>query len=376
MDPSRAWPARMEQSGNVKILTFMGSRIEDELARMASDLDSEPDALGKCHLLLDFSNVEAISSTDLGTLIGLHNRLKNAGGRLTLFNLSAQVFEVFSITRLQTFLGICRATSPATNGKGAERHVWSGPSVGATKPGAPNIHVLLAYVADLELEVDRLRKQAQFLKEEVGGMLQCLRPSSPDVGAGEPVRGRAEMDQAVAQLTHVLRDLHEAPGYHPAHDQVITIALAPLLEQVFRWQQRLEGATAVSLRLELERDHVNWFPARLRHILENLISNSLKYRDPSKSESWVNVALRVAPDGYEFRVSDNGVGLPAGEPDRLFELFYRAAPARAAGLGVGLAVVKLLVEQSGGSLTITSGEGQGATFVAALPRYDIADYLT
>ena len=75
-------------------------------------------------------------------------------------------------------------------------------------------------------------------------------------------------------------------------------------------------------------------------------------------------------------MSDNGVGLPPSEYRQAFELFYRAAPARAVGLGVGLAVVKLLVEQSGGMLTADSGEGQGTTFVAVLPRYDIDDFLT
>src|SRR5207248_2311304 len=145
----------------------------------------------------------------------------------------------------------------------------------------------------------------------------------------------------------VLRDLQELPGYHPAHDQVIAIPVRPLVEQVFRWQQRLLGAAQVELRLELQSEHVEWFPARLRHILDNLISNSLKYRDPDKAETWVQLGLRVSPEGYEFRVTDNGIGLPPGEQEQVFELFYRAAPVRAAGLGVGLAVVKLLVEQSG-----------------------------
>jgi hypothetical protein len=57
-------------------------------------------------------------------------------------------------------------------------------------------------------------------------------------------------------------------------------------------------------------------------------------------------------------------------------LFYRRAPVRAPGLGVGLSVVKLLVEQSAGKLTMTSGEGQGSTLVAFLPRYEIDDFLT
>jgi two-component system phosphate regulon sensor histidine kinase PhoR len=179
-------------------------------------------------------------------------------------------------------------------------------------------------------------------------------------------------------LGAVLRDLQEPPGYHPAHDQVVAIAVRPLVEQVFVWQQRLQGAPQVDLRLELESEHVEWFPARLRHILDNLISNALKYRDPDKVEEWVQLRLRASPEGYEFRLSDNGVGLPPGEHgehEQVFELFYRAAPARAAGLGVGLAVVKLLVEQSGGTLTVDSGEGQGTTFVVVLPRYDVDDYL-
>jgi signal transduction histidine kinase len=169
--------------------------------------------------------------------------------------------------------------------------------------------------------------------------------------------------------------LQELPGYHPAHDQVIAIAVRPLTEQVFRWQQRLAGAPEVGLRLELESEHVEWFPARLRHILDNLISNALKYRDPNKNELWVRLGLRVSPEGYEFRVSDNGIGLPSADCAEMFELFYRAAPARAAGLGVGLAVVKLLVKQSGGTLTVDSGEGQGSSFVVVLPRYDLDDYL-
>ena len=242
-------------------------------------------------------------------------------------------------------------------------------------PITSNIHLLLAYVADLELEVDRLRKQGQFVRHEVHGALKqiqllCTKEAHEEDGATP-----REVLQIARQLAENLRELQEPPGYHPAHDQVVAVAVRPLIEQVFRWQQRLEDAPTVALRLELGSEYVEWFPARLRHILDNLLSNSLKYRDPTKAEAWVRLELRVSPEGYEFRVSDNGVGMPADEHRQVSELFYRAAPARAAGLGVGLAVVKLLVEQSGGSLTVDSGQGQGTTFVAVLPRYDIDDYL-
>jgi signal transduction histidine kinase len=245
-----------------------------------------------------------------------------------------------------------------------------------SRGGGSDLRLLLAYVADLELEVDRLRKQSQFVQQEVRGTLRRVRQLCGDrtqVGPGpSPL---AEIEAAAAQLGEVLRDLQETPGYHPAHDQVVAIAVRPLLEQVFRSQQRLLGAPEVALRLELESDHVEWFPARLRHIFDNLISNSLRYRDPDKAEQWVKVAFRAGPQGYEFRVSDNGLGLASERRNQILELFYRAAPARAAGLGVGLAVVKLLVEQSAGSLAVDSGEGQGTTFTMVLPRYELDDFL-
>jgi signal transduction histidine kinase len=230
-------------------------------------------------------------------------------------------------------------------------------------------HLLLAYVADLELEVDRLRKQGQFLRHEVrDGLRRIVR-----LGAG--ATAPAELAAAARELDAVLRDLDDTPGYHPAHDQVVAVAVRPLAEQVFRWQRRLTGNAAVALRLELEVDHVEWFPARLRHILDNLFSNALRYRDPVKGEAWVLLGLRATDAAYEFRVSDNGMGLPADDR-RAFELLSRAAPVRAAGLGVGLPVVKLLVEGSGGTLSVRSEEGRGTDFVLTLPRYDVDDFLT
>ncbi len=244
------------------------------------------------------------------------------------------------------------------------------------KESTPNLQLLLAYVAELELEVDRLRRQGQFVQHEVWETLKRIQLLSADAArATEPPPPVPEIMDATRQLAAILHDFQETPGYHPAHDQVVAIAVRPLIEQVFRWQQRLLATPDVGLRLELESEHVDWFPARLRHILDNLLSNALKCHDPSKDESWVQIRVRLLPEAYEFHVSDNGVGLPPGKEGKGFELFYRAAPARAAGLGVGLSVVKLLVEQSGGNLSVNAGEGQGSTFVAILPRYDIDDFL-
>ncbi len=250
------------------------------------------------------------------------------------------------------------------------------PPVKSSRTADLNLPRLLAYVADLELEVDRLRQHNQHVSQEVWSALkhiQQLCGAREGTTSNSPVLD--EIDRAAKELAEVLRDLHETPGYHPAHDQVTPIAVRPLAEQVFRWQQRLQGAPSARLQMELESEAVEWFPGRLRHIVDNLFSNALKYRDPDKGEACVRLHLKVVPEGYELRISDNGLGMAAGERDRAFDLFYRAAPARAAGLGIGLAVVKLLVEQSGGNLAVDSGAGQGTTFVIFLPRFSVEDFL-
>jgi ribosomal protein S21 len=79
--------------------------VEDVLARELGGLTA---GLTGRRLLLDFTNVDYLNSIELGTLITLHKKVEAVGGRLTLFNLSAQVLMMFTITRLDTLLTICK----------------------------------------------------------------------------------------------------------------------------------------------------------------------------------------------------------------------------------------------------------------------------
>jgi anti-anti-sigma factor len=102
---------KVERSGAVTILTFAPHREADGF--LARDLAELPAGAVERHVLLDFTNVAYLNSTDLSTLITSHKRAEATGGRLTLFNLSNSVFQLFTITRLNTLLEICR---PATIG--------------------------------------------------------------------------------------------------------------------------------------------------------------------------------------------------------------------------------------------------------------------
>src|SRR2546423_6010795 len=107
------------------------------------------------------------------------------------------------------------------------------PSPRASARETSTRNALLPYVADLELEVDRLRKQDRFVRQQVRETLRgILAPA--EGGTADPVRRLAEVEQAARELAAVLQDLAEPPGYHPAHDQVVAIAVRPLVAQVFR----------------------------------------------------------------------------------------------------------------------------------------------
>lgn len=235
---------------------------------------------------------------------------------------------------------------------------------------------VMNYAADLELEVDRLRRRDQFLQREASNHARQLLELCQDISSrSAPEQLWNSIAEACGKFRQLLSDLNEPLGYHPAFDQVIDIALRPLAEQAFRSQERLSGTTKAVFRLDLQQEHVRWFPARLRHILDNLISNALRYSDPEKGEVRVGLTLRVSKEGYELRVNDNGLGFPATQASGVLELFYRSAPTRAAGLGVGLAVVKLLVEQCCGTVTVTTAEGQGTSVSVLLPRFDMDDHI-
>jgi PAS domain S-box-containing protein len=104
----------------------------------------------------------------------------------------------------------------------------------------------------------------------------------------------------------------------------------------------------------------------IRHVLENLISNALKF---SSAPSRVVVEISTPPEHLRVRVSDSGIGIPAADLPLVFKRSMRGANVGARrGTGLGLSFVKRLVDSLGGSVTVKSIEGRGSTFDVQLPN--------
>ena len=100
----------------------------------------------------------------------------------------------------------------------------------------------------------------------------------------------------------------------------------------------------------------------------NLVANAVAY---SPDGSNVVVAAKAADQMVEITVTDQGIGIPAAELDRIFERFYRVDPARhrsTGGTGLGLSIVKHVAASHGGEVRVWSSPGEGSSFTLTLPR--------
>jgi signal transduction histidine kinase len=110
------------------------------------------------------------------------------------------------------------------------------------------------------------------------------------------------------------------------------------------------------------------WPEHLEAILVNLLDNAVKYT-PSGGE--ISLSTRVADNGVQIWVRDNGIGIPPHDLPHVFDRFYRVDKARSRragqGAGLGLAIVKTLVEQNGGTIQVESRPGEGTVFSLLFP---------
>ncbi len=176
-----------------------------------------------------------------------------------------------------------------------------------------------------------------------------------------------EEAQRLEKMTTALLDLArlEAGAMHLESVPLDLGALACARLERFRLQAEAQG-------IELRCERPPSLPpmagdaARLSQVVDNLLDNALRYT-PLGGE----VTIEVTATGDELRlvVADTGEGIPAEALPHIFERFYRADPARGgSGVGLGLAIVREIVQAHGGSVAVESAPGQGSRFILRFPR--------
>jgi two-component system, OmpR family, sensor histidine kinase SenX3 len=243
--------------------------------------------------------------------------------------------------------------------------------------GDGGLILLLAEDQTESRRVDEVRRDfvaniSHELKTPVGAL--ALLAETVEEAAEDPeavVRFAGRMRQEAARLTDLVQDLimlSRIQAAEPVPDPRPVLLDDVVAEAVDRCRMRA-SARGISLEISGERGVTvlgdeDLLVTALRNLLENAIAYS-----PDKTR--VVIATKVLSSWMtEVSVTDQGIGIPERDRERIFERFYRVDPARSratGGTGLGLAIVKHVTAAHGGNVTVWSEEGTGSTFTLRLP---------
>jgi signal transduction histidine kinase len=224
----------------------------------------------------------------------------------------------------------------------------------------------------LSVAAHELRTPVTTIKGFAQGLQRAQRRGRAD--PERVARALEQIDRASTRLNNLVGDLLEIgrirSGRFTLRRQ--NLALAALVREVVeRHRAMAGGAHRLTVDLPGVGPTVRADPERLEQVLGNLLDNAVKY-SPEGGE--VRVSLRAEGAGAVLTVRDEGIGLPPGAEEAIFEPFGRAANAQAGqlpGMGLGLYVCREIVDLHDGRIWASSaGEGEGATFSVWLPTVD------
>ncbi len=192
-------------------------------------------------------------------------------------------------------------------------------------------------------------------------------PESPEV-----FEARTAMDRIANAVDRMAALIDTLLAYTTSRDAPLkleAVALAPLVADVIG--NRTEALRPGSARPDFylgRLPEVKADPAMLRHVLDNLIGNALKYVPRGETPRVDVTAVAAAPGWTRIEVADRGIGIPEADKPDIFETFHRAAAAAGyAGSGLGLAICRRIVERHGGSIGVSDNPGGGTRFHFTLP---------
>jgi two-component system sensor histidine kinase GlrK len=216
---------------------------------------------------------------------------------------------------------------------------------------------------ELKTPLTALREGAELLYDQVAGPLQPTQRQVVSIMRDNSVK----LQRLIEELLDYQRALHAAASL-----EVKPVKLDELVAGAAREHELAAHAKGVTLKLDAEPALLEADPEKLRSIVDNLVSNAVKFTPPGGT---IAVRARAAAGEAMIEVVDSGPGVPAEERDSIFNLFFRGrARSDAVGLrggikgsGLGLAIARELVEAHGGQIAVVA-DGAGGHFRVTLPR--------
>ena len=209
---------------------------------------------------------------------------------------------------------------------------------------------------DLRTPLTRLRGTAEL----------AMQPGAEPGAAREALADCVEESEQVLNMLNTLMDISAAEA-GTMKLQTTPVDLCQLVREVAELYEYVAEEAKVEMRLELpgvcevQADRI-----RMRQVFANLLDNAIKY---TPAGGHVTIAVREETAALTVRFRDTGIGIAPEEQKKIWARLYRSDKSRSKlGLGLGLSLVKAVVEAHHGSVTVASQEGQGSEFTVSLPK--------
>ena len=176
------------------------------------------------------------------------------------------------------------------------------------------------------------------------------------------------MQHSVHKLDDTLKEILDYSRNARSALTVTEIHIARMVEESFERMKYMEGSESIAKSVDAVQGESFYSDSyRLSVIINNLVSNAIKYRDVQKDNNSIKVTAKVATTEMTLSITDNGIGISDEYLPRIFEMFFRATD-RSDGAGLGLYIVRETVEKLHGNITVQSEAGKGTTFHITLPN--------
>ncbi|MEJ1237521.1 PAS domain S-box protein [Chryseolinea sp. T2] len=232
--------------------------------------------------------------------------------------------------------------------------------------------------AAIKLKNEELVKTNAELDRFVYSASHDLRaPIASLLGLIAVARAERDMDGISSLLDMQERSLHKLDNFIQdivsySRNNRVEIELAPvdfrsIVEGIFEQLHHMDALARIERRILISPElKFSGDEKRISIILNNLISNAIKYCDLRKDRSYVEVCVEQNGKGITLSVNDNGEGISSEHLPRIFEMFFRAT-SRSSGSGIGLYIVNEMVNKMRGKVEVKSVKGEGSKFIISLP---------
>jgi signal transduction histidine kinase len=223
--------------------------------------------------------------------------------------------------------------------------------------------------AELRETIDGLesfnRSVSHDLRGPLGGIVGITRLAREQLAAGDHTQARRMLDLIEGQAVSSVKLVEALLALSRASDATLNLREVDFGQLVAEVIGALPQNEAPYCTVAARLPTVNCDPELLRQVFTNLIGNAIKFSNRSQRPQ-VEVAVLAGDGEAVFRVRDNGVGFDPGAAQRLFKPFQRLHDHSYEGFGVGLSIVKRIIDRHGGRVWAEGQPGDGASFYFTL----------